>query len=91
LLVLLTTANFPDYMLPAYKENRWNSLFFIVFLIVALFLLMNMLLAIFYSNYKKRYEETIERFKEGRNEYLDTRFNELDKDRKGYLNKEETF
>jgi len=71
LLVLLTTANFPNYMLPAYKENRWNCLFFIIFLIVALFLLMNMLLAIFYSNYKKRYEETISKFVVGRNEYLD--------------------
>ncbi len=55
LLVLLTTANFPDFMLPAYEQSRLNSLFFIVFLVVGLFLLMNMLLAIFYSNYKKRY------------------------------------
>ena len=55
MLVLLTTSNYPDVMLPAYRENRVASIFFIVYLIFGLFLFMNLLLAIFYSNYKQRY------------------------------------
>lgn len=51
LLVLMTTANFPDFMLSAYQVSRLNCLFFISYLIFGLFLLMNLLLAIFYSNY----------------------------------------
>jgi hypothetical protein len=55
LLVLMTTANFPDFMLPAYQVNRLNCIFFIGYLIFGLFLLMNLLLAIFYSNYQIRF------------------------------------
>jgi len=51
MFVLLTTSNFPDVMLPAYGKNRLDCLFFIFYLVVGLFLLMNLLLAIFYSNY----------------------------------------
>lgn len=46
-----------------------------------------MLLAIFYSNYKKRYEDAIASFVDIRAVFLENKFNELDKDKKGYLNK----
>lgn len=62
LLVLLTTTNFPDIMLPAYEENRWYAFYFVIYLVFGLFLLMKLLLAMFYSNYKKRYEDTINSF-----------------------------
>ena len=91
LLVLLTTANFPDVMMPAYKVSRWYSHYFISYLIFGLFLLMRLLLAIFYSNYKRRYEDTAHEFMEQRNIFLDTKFKELDDGRKGYLTKKEAF
>ena len=55
MVVLMTTSNFPDIMLPAYETNRWYCLYFLSYLILGLFLMMNMLLAIFYSNYKLRF------------------------------------
>ena len=51
MFVLLTTSNFPDVMLPSYSQSRHFAIFFLVYLIIGLFLFMNLLLAIFYSNY----------------------------------------
>ena len=89
MLVLMTTSNYPDVMLPAYRESRPACIFFIVYLIFGLFLFMNLLLAIFYSNYKMRYEKAIDSFVDVRTTYLENQFNELDEGGKGYLNKEE--
>ncbi|XP_069379953.1 two pore channel protein 1 isoform X3 [Paralichthys olivaceus] len=42
LFVLLTTANFPDVMMPAYSKNRWSCVFFIVYLSIELYFIMNL-------------------------------------------------
>ena len=60
MLVLMTTSNYPDVMLPSYQIFRLNCLYFIIYLVVGLFLLMNLLLAIFYSNFKHRFEDAEE-------------------------------
>lgn len=90
MLVCMTTSNFPDVMLPAYQINRWNCLFFVIYLCLGLFLMMNLLLAIFYSNYKIRFEQNIEEFEVHRNNYLHGQFVSFGGD-KGYLNEFETF
>lgn len=41
LYVLLTTSNFPDVMMPAYKHNQLYVLFFVFFLCVNLYFLLN--------------------------------------------------
>lgn len=46
LFVCLTTANYPDVMMPAYRGSRWTPLFFVIFLGVGLFFLQNLLLAV---------------------------------------------
>uniref|UniRef100_A0A7S3JYQ2 Ion transport domain-containing protein n=1 Tax=Aureoumbra lagunensis TaxID=44058 RepID=A0A7S3JYQ2_9STRA len=51
LLVLVSTANFPDVALPAYAINRWSMLFFISYLLIGCFFMMNLLLATVYNVY----------------------------------------
>ena len=53
----MTTANFPDIMLPAYAENYWVMLFFVSYLIFGLYLLMNFLLANVFNKFRDRLEE----------------------------------
>jgi two pore calcium channel protein 3 len=87
MLVLLTTANSPDIMLPAYEYSRPLAFFFVIYLLFGVFLLMNLLMALFYNNYKDRLTKQMKDFHTERDQYLDEKFNELDKEKKGYLNK----
>ena len=56
MIVLMTTSNYPDVMLPAYQANRWMSFFFISYLFFGLFLILNLLLAIIFNIFKENYE-----------------------------------
>ncbi|XP_054749500.2 two pore channel protein 1-like [Lytechinus pictus] len=61
LFVLMTTANFPDVMMPAYNHNPWSAIFFIVFLVLELYFLINLLLAVVYDTFtgieKKKFKK----------------------------------
>lgn len=55
MIVLMTTSNYPDVMLPAYQANRAMCVFFIIYLFVGLFVIMNLLLAIIFNIFKDNY------------------------------------
>lgn len=50
--VLFTTSNFPDILFPFWQINNISALYFIGFLLIGLYMLLNLLLAVFYNSYK---------------------------------------
>ncbi|CAM9538707.1 unnamed protein product [Ectocarpus sp. 12 AP-2014] len=61
LLVMLSTANFPDVLVPAYTRNRAASLLFFPVVAVGVFVLMNFLLASTYDKYSNGHQELLDR------------------------------
>mmetsp|Transcript_2156 Transcript_2156/g.5063 ORF Transcript_2156/g.5063 Transcript_2156/m.5063 type:complete len:802 (-) Transcript_2156:128-2533(-) len=57
LWICVTTANYPDVMMPAYNENRIVALYFISFMVLCFFYLMNLVLAIACNTYDESIEE----------------------------------
>ncbi|CAG9770850.1 unnamed protein product [Ceutorhynchus assimilis] len=51
MFVLLTTANFPDVMMPSYNRSRWSAIFFISYISTVLYVLMNLMLAVVYETF----------------------------------------
>ena len=86
LLILLTTANFPDVMLPAYNVSFWNSLFFISYLIIGLYFLLNILLANVFSMYKQRLGEILQSHTDARAKRVKKMFDRYDENKKEFLN-----
>jgi uncharacterized membrane protein len=57
-------------MLPSYGLNRLAGAFFLIYLLIGLFLLLNLLLAIFYSSYQTRAEQLMDDKNDQRTTYL---------------------
>ncbi|XP_024914058.1 two pore segment channel 3 isoform X2 [Cynoglossus semilaevis] len=53
LYVLVTTANSPDVMMPAYNSSFLFTIFFIVYILINTYIFMSVFLAVVYNNYKK--------------------------------------
>lgn len=51
MFVLLTTANFPDVMMPSYAITKWSAVFFISYISTVLYVLMNLMLAVVYETF----------------------------------------
>lgn len=47
-----TTSNYPDIMMPFYIKYRWAPLFFMTYLTLNYIIITNMLLGVFYTNFK---------------------------------------
>ncbi|XP_023225433.1 two pore calcium channel protein 1-like isoform X2 [Centruroides sculpturatus] len=61
LYVLVTTANNPDIMMPAYDENHFSAFFFLAYLVICLYIFMNIFLAVIYNNYRKHLKNEVKK------------------------------
>jgi hypothetical protein len=57
MLVMTTTSNFPDVILPLYQVYRPSCLLFVAYMVVNYMLLTNLLIAVFFNTYKAIYAE----------------------------------
>ena len=83
--ILLTTANFPDVMLPAYNVSYLYSIFFISYLMIGLYLLLNLLLANIFTKFTQRLESRAKERTKKRKEQLEKFFNQFKKKNPGVL------
>merc|ERR1719233_1912876 len=63
LFVLITTANFPDVMMPSYHHAGYSAFFFITFIIFGLYFLMALILAVVYHHFHNSSEKTEKRMR----------------------------
>ncbi|XP_071440962.1 uncharacterized protein [Hetaerina americana] len=59
LYVLVTAANNPDVMIPAFNSEKISAVFFIIFITICVFIIMNIFLAVVYNNYRKHLKNEI--------------------------------
>ena len=80
LYVLVTTANSPDIMMPAYDQIAFYSIFFIVFETVCLYVFMSIFLAVVYNNYRKNLKEEVKEALERKKQLVDQAFDMMKSD-----------
>ncbi|KAL7471996.1 hypothetical protein ACHAXS_012301 [Conticribra weissflogii] len=51
LWICITTANYPDVMMPSYKSNRVTAIFWISFMVISYFYCMNLILSVSLNKY----------------------------------------
>ena len=75
--VLFTTSNFPDILFPFWKASGFAAIYFIGFLMLGLYMLLNLMLAVFYNSYKNRIESKISKYDILREEFLRKEFDAI--------------
>ncbi|XP_042518900.1 two pore calcium channel protein 1A isoform X2 [Macadamia integrifolia] len=89
MFVLFTTSNNPDVWIPAYKDSRWNCLFFVVFVLLGVYFLTNLILAVVYDSFKGQLVKQVAEMDSTRKRILEKAFSIIDRDNCGFLDKEQ--
>ena len=86
LCILLTTANFPDIMLKVYKLSAASCFFFVLFLFLGVFVLINLMLVAVVRNYEIQMRAAEATARHRRNCALEAAFTLLDLNSNGFVN-----
>lgn len=88
MFLLLTSVNFPDIMMPGYKESRLYFIFFFIYLVIGYFFLLELVLAAIYNAYRVHIEREVSGFIEKKDKLIREAFHLLDYQHHGYIPKE---
>ncbi|RDD44376.1 Two pore calcium channel protein 1 [Trichoplax sp. H2] len=84
--ICLTTANFPDAMLPAYKTiGHSATIYFIIFCLIGIYFLQNLFLAAIYSSFNENSKYQFKKILLGTRKGLRLAFNLIDSDQIGRI------
>ena len=85
MVILFTTANYPDIFLMGMDVNFFNCLLFMFFMLVGLYFLTNLLVANVFNKYQQRLQNKRQKRKKDRIHYVEVVFNKHDRNRNGFL------
>jgi hypothetical protein len=85
IFVLFTLSNYPSIQVPYYAENQLSFFFFLVFILVGLYLFLNLLFAVLFSNYKIVNEQATQKHKENVDKYFQGLFTDFDWENNGFI------
>ncbi|MCL7033646.1 hypothetical protein MKW94_023670 [Papaver nudicaule] len=88
MFVLFTTSNNPDVWIPAYKESRWYSLFFVLYVLLGVYFVTNLILAVVYDSFKEQLAKQVAERDNSRKRVLDKAFHLMDTDGDKVLHKD---
>jgi len=89
LWICVTTANYPDVMMPSYNDNRLlSALYFISFMVISFFYLMNLILAVTLNSYDDSIVERRRSRKELSRNLLLEAYEMLDHDNRNSVSRE---
>ncbi len=57
--ILSTSENFPDIMFPAYRCNPFNVLYFVAFIVIGVYFILNLVLAVAYTEFMERTKDKV--------------------------------
>ena len=81
----VTTSNYPDVMMLGYNENRVITLYFISFMIIAFYFVMNVILASVVNSYNSSEESFEEKKAEDIKRNMNDAYELLDHDGQGWI------
>ena len=88
LWIMVTTANYPDVMMPAYNDNPLAVLYFVSFMVISFFFIMGVVLASVVNSYQNDDDMCKAKIKELRQKNLQQAFQLLDQNEEGWVNRE---
>ena len=77
ILVLGTTANFPDIMIESYAKNQYIGIYFIFIALISIYFLITLILAWLYYNYTNDINQNIKQIIKTRTECIRKSFDIL--------------
>ncbi|XP_048232249.1 two pore calcium channel protein 1A isoform X2 [Ricinus communis] len=91
MFILFTTSNNPDVWIPAYKASRWYCLFFVLYVLLAVYFITSLILAAVYDSFKGQLAKQVSQADRIKKSMLVKAFNLIDEYNVGYVNKDQCF
>jgi hypothetical protein len=85
---MVTTANYPDVMMPSYNQHRSVAMYFVSYMLVSFFYLMNLVLAVACNSYDENVADRRKHRDDLSTELLTKAFETLDYKNTGAIRKD---